>query len=715
MAIRRLVRGGLLVLAALAVMATFSNVARANDAPGDLASGSVDRGRIEAPRWVGTSYTPGTSGPVSLTLEWTGQGNLAFDVRRAADGQWLGSNKTDASPKELTVTLDAGVEYRIGVWAQSGQGDYVLSVAAPEPPDTNAPFSSGTVDSSRTVAPKWVPSTYFSPTGEDTTFTLTWSGDAQLSLDVRRISGNLWVGSDSQQTPSPKQLTVTLEAGVLYRIGVWSTSGSADFELTASTGATPPTSTSTTSTSSTSTSTSTTSSSTSTSTSTTSTTTTSTSTTSTTTTTTTAPPPPAADQPNIIVINLDDARPEVMEVLPNTVSWFGDQGTEYTNAFVTTPSCCPSRATLMTGQYVHNNGQVDQNTDLTDQDQTIQRYLKDAGYFTGHSGKFLHYVPLMTVAPHWDRWAYYKGGYEDVPFNIDGTFVRADVWSTTMTFDQAIDQLESFDTSDDDRPFYLHIAPTAPHSPFTPEPIYANAEVPAWNPAPSVAEADRSDKPPWVRYLNRTFEQGAETRTQQLRMMMSVDDQVERLMQRLVELGEGDNTIAIFTSDNGYMWSEHGRKGKFLPYKEAIHVPFFVRWPDQVAAGAQSDDLVSHVDILSTVLAAADVSPAHTVDGRDILAPSFARNDILSEYFEDPANNNFIPDWASLRNETRAYTEYRDTTTGALLFSEYYDLVADPYELTNLLADGDPNNDPDISADELALASARSCVGTTCP
>lgn len=418
--------------------------------------------------------------------------------------------------------------------------------------------------------------------------------------------------------------------------------------------------------------------------------------------------------PNIVIINLDDARFDVMDVLPKTVEWFGDEGITFENAFVSTPSCCPSRATLMTGQYVHNNGQVDQDTPLTDESISIQRYLSDAGYFTGHVGKYLHYYELMERAPYWDRWAYYRGGYENVPFNIDGEFVRSTKYSTVETFDLAIEQLESFDSADDDRPFYLHIAPVAPHRPYTPEPKFADAPVPTWDPSPAVAEADRSDKPRWVSFHDFGFAEGDAARTQQLRMLMSVDEQVDRFMSRLTELGEANDTVAIFTSDNGYLWSEHGRRGKFVPYVEAIKVPFLVRWPGVVEAGESRDELISHVDILSTVLAAAELAPAHPVDGRDILAPGFSRANIFTEYFLDPANNNGIPDWASVRNEERAFTQWFDAD-GRVIFEEYYDLIADPYELDNLLGNESAADDPDVGRDRALVQQAKTCVGRFCP
>ena len=132
-------------------------------------------------------------------------------------------------------------------------------------------------------------------------------------------------------------------------------------------------------------------------------------------------------------------------------------------------------------------------------------------------------------------------------FVIDGQFVQSDKYSTTEIFDQAIDQLESFDAQNDDRPFYLHIAPFTPHRPFDPEPQYANASVPAWDVPPSVGEADRTDKPNFVSFTNVTQEESADVRRQQLRMLMSVDDQMEKLIDRLTALGEADNTVFILS------------------------------------------------------------------------------------------------------------------------------------------------------------------------
>lgn len=426
-----------------------------------------------------------------------------------------------------------------------------------------------------------------------------------------------------------------------------------------------------------------------------------------------APPVEPPSPPNIVIINLDDARADAGIVLPKTLGWLADGGATYTNAYVSTPSCCPSRATLMTGQFVHNNGQVDQVTPLTDERDSIQRHLSDAGWFTAHSGKYLHYYDVTEIAPNWDRWTHYKGGYNNVLVNIDGDVGRSSVYSTTLTFDTAIEYAQDFTAADDDRPFYLHIAPVAPHRPLDPEPRYANAPVPAWNPPPSVGEADRSDKPPFVSFLNESEAESRRVREGQLRLLMSLDDQVDRFMRTLDQLGELDNTLVLFTSDNGYFWGEHGRTSKFLPYTEAVEVPLYVYWEGHIEPGSVNDDLVSHIDILPTVLTAAGVEWDHTVDGRDFLDPSFEREYLLTEYFLDESNANFISDWSSIRNEAHVYNEYYGTA-GEVIFREYYDLRSDPWELENQLA-----TNPEAVADEVArlaprLERYRNCVGSRC-
>jgi arylsulfatase A-like enzyme len=531
-------------------------------------------------------------------------------------------------------------------------------------------LSSGVADASGAQGPKWRRVDFTVPQSGQSTLRLSWTGTADMRFTVFNSATGQKLG-ENLTAANPKSVTLSLQAGVGYYSGVWAASGSGSYTYVLVQGTSP-------------------------------------------TTTTTTPPP--SGRPNVVVINTDDMRADMATALPKIRQWLADGGTTFRNGYVSTPSCCPSRASLMSGRYVHNNGQYQQQTLGFDLNLTIQRYLHDAGYLTGHAGKFLHWLDLSVEAPNFDRWTYFKGGYENVYMNFDGTVRRSQGYSTTIVFDRAIEYVNDFEGRDDARPFYLYLAPIAPHDPSIAEPKYASATVPAHQPDPSYMEADRTDKPSFVRNQNPTVAAVLATRTAMIRTLYTVDDQVDRLMRHLQATGELANTLVIFTSDNGYLLGEHKATSKFLPYRKAVEVPFLVRWPGRVPAGAVDDRLVTHVDIAPTILAATGVSQAHaTLDGRDILAGT-ARQRALTEYWNDPNNNPNIPTWASIRTAAYQYTEYYNSATPATVtFREYYNLQADPYQLVNLLADGVPANDPDTVPLSQTLQAARQCAGTSCP
>jgi arylsulfatase A-like enzyme len=530
-------------------------------------------------------------------------------------------------------------------------------------------LSSGVADASGAQGPKWRRVDFTVPQSGQSTLRLSWTGTADMRFTVFNSATGQKLG-ENLTAANPKSVTLSLQAGVGYYSGVWAASGSGSYTYVLVQGTSP--------------------------------------------TTTTTPPP--SGRPNVVVINTDDMRADMATALPKIRQWLADGGTTFRNGYVSTPSCCPSRASLMSGRYVHNNGQYQQQTLGFDLNLTIQRYLHDAGYLTGHAGKFLHWLDLSVEAPNFDRWTYFKGGYENVYMNFDGTVRRSQGYSTTIVFDRAIEYVNDFEGRDDARPFYLYLAPIAPHDPSIAEPKYASATVPAHQPDPSYMEADRTDKPSFVRNQNPTVAAVLATRTAMIRTLYTVDDQVDRLMRHLQATGELANTLVIFTSDNGYLLGEHKATSKFLPYRKAVEVPFLVRWPGRVPAGAVDDRLVTHVDIAPTILAATGVSQAHaTLDGRDILVGT-ARQRALTEYWNDPNNNPNIPTWASIRTAAYQYTEYYNSATPATVtFREYYNLQADPYQLVNLLADGVPANDPDTVPLSQTLQAARQCAGTSCP
>jgi arylsulfatase A-like enzyme len=430
-----------------------------------------------------------------------------------------------------------------------------------------------------------------------------------------------------------------------------------------------------------------------------------------------APPPSPPGGPNVIVINADDLRADnTAHVMTKIRNWFAAGGTEFPNGYASTPVCCPSRSNLFSGRYTHNHGNLNnQTTKNLDMDATIQSYLKKAGYQTGMAGKFLLDWSNSVRPPFFDMWALTKGNYVNVPFGTDQGSLTA-AYSTTEIRRQALRMLDRFEQNDS-RPFYLYLAPQAPHAPFTPEPKYAGANVGPCNPSPGVLETDKSDKPSWVRQYNTSQATGCADRQGQLRTMLSVDDMVDAVMNRLLQQGELDNTLVVFTSDNGYLWAEHGVREKFIAYTESIRVPFLVRWPGHVPAGFVDTRPVANVDIAPAILAAAGISPTlkYPFDGRPFLSATGLSTETRPEaYFEynKDANRPTFPSWRSIRTATVQYIEWYDTA-GAIVFREYYNVVSDPYQLTNLLSDGNPANNPDVSGFSARLAAYRTCKGTS--
>ncbi|MGH9000470.1 MAG: sulfatase family protein [Acidimicrobiia bacterium] len=422
-----------------------------------------------------------------------------------------------------------------------------------------------------------------------------------------------------------------------------------------------------------------------------------------------APAAPAAAPagPNVLVIVTDDERPEGLEVMPATRAFFAKGGTTFDPAYTTTPNCCPSRSSIFSGRYSHNHGvYTNRHTGDLDHAKTMQAELKGAGYQTGIAGKFLLYWDLQQPPPHFDHYAIVnETDYYGDRFAVDGERKKIDQYSTDYIRDRALEYLDRFE-ADDTRPWFMYLATQAPHDPFIPAERHQDAPVPPWEPGPAVEEEDRSDKPDWVATHGVRREEAAEERTAQLRTLMAVDEMVEAVTRRMAELGE-DDTLAVFTSDNGYFWGEHRNKSKALPYTPGIRVPLLVRWPGRVPAGAVDGRAAAGIDIAPTVRTAAGIPPSYTVDGMSLLGDE-RRGDLLTEFTKDPGWR--YPTWASLRDSARQYVEWYDDD-GSVVFRDYYDLVADPGQLENLLADGDPANDPDVRADSAKLAKARSCAG----
>ena len=426
-----------------------------------------------------------------------------------------------------------------------------------------------------------------------------------------------------------------------------------------------------------------------------------------------APPP---TRPNILVILTDDQRAGgTMTVMPKTVRLMGDGGTRYPNGVVTTPLCCPSRASIFSGRYVHNHGVGVGPTRVTlqeyDMDATIQAELSAAGYKTAIAGKFLN--GWQEDPPHFDKWvlfrALYTGeaGYGTSRFNLNGTDRTVDTYSTVYLQRKSADFLDYFERTDD-VPWFMQVSPYAPHAPAIPEDKYAEAAVPSWPGNPAQQEDDVSDKFGWVSKAAGSKEDARSFRKKQLRTLMSVDDLVARTFAKLDALDETEDTLVFFLSDNGWLWYEHRLNGKRFPYDQAVRVPFYVRWPGHVDGGAVDDRIVANIDIAPTVYEAASITPDYPVDGRSIFTSD--RSEILMEYLHYPAYGS-VPNWRALWTPTSTYIRYESEGKSR----EAY-VPGDPWQLANVYKDGIRHNSPSDQAErESALERYADCVGTACP
>lgn len=417
--------------------------------------------------------------------------------------------------------------------------------------------------------------------------------------------------------------------------------------------------------------------------------------------------------PNILIVLTDDQR-DGMRFLPEVRRFFGRGGTRFTRGFANTPLCCPARATLMTGQYPHNHG-VWSNKDWEklDQQQTLQNDLHAAGYRTAIFGKYLNHFPVETTPPPaFERFAVFRSGgtgtdsgyYSGGTWNVDGNVGTVDTYSSHFIEQQSAD----FIRAESDAPWFMLVSLPAPHNPFTPEPRYASAPVGRWRGNPAVREKNRSDKPPWMSEFDAGVRRGRTMRRKQLRALMSVDDVVGSLSSALGETGQAENTLAFFTTDNSFLWGEHGMLGKPSPYLPSIKVPFYARWPGRIPARNSARRLVSHIDITATAYEAAGVAPEHQLDGYSLLG-RHRRERLLTEMMV-PAKGQTIPPWSSLLTRSGDhYVEYRSGED--LSFQELYELKDDPWELRNVA----PRRLRKVAGLAALLSAVRACRASSCP
>jgi len=395
-------------------------------------------------------------------------------------------------------------------------------------------------------------------------------------------------------------------------------------------------------------------------------------------------------RPNFLIIITDDQRFDTMDFMPKTKRWIFDQGLSFKRAYVTTPLCCPSRASILTGMYAHKHG-VRLNEDQL-LEETFVTQLHESGYYTGFVGKYLNSWSGLP-RPEFDYWAARKAGhstYFDPQINLNGRWQTMPGYVTYVLRDLALAFFDSL--AGQQQPFLLFFSHTAPHAPLDPAPsdTLLYNDLPPHRP-PSYDEADVSDKPRWIQALPRLSRGAARSidqhRLRQLQCLHSVDQANDSLLATLARRGLLDNTVVFFLSDNGFHEGEHRLISKWFVYEEAIRVPFAVRYPPLITPRVEHR-LVANIDIAPTVLELAGLPIPAKIDGRSLTAlmrPGQPwREDLLIEGWPEQRGG---PLYAAIHTEHAVYVESQGDR------AEFYDLHNDPYQLNNQI------NSPEFAAE----------------
>lgn len=417
------------------------------------------------------------------------------------------------------------------------------------------------------------------------------------------------------------------------------------------------------------------------------------------------------NRPNIIFFLVDDQRYDILSMLdhpfietPN-IDKIAGQSVYFKEAFVTTSLCSPSRASLVTGQYAHKHDVIDNDSDLDPSTPTYPKELQKAGYTTGFVGKWHMGEASDTRRPGFDYWVSFEGQgkYINPKLNVDGERKNIEGHMSDVLTDLAVGYINEQATSDN--PFFLCLSHKAVHENFTPTKRHHKKYINEKIKLPySYDDTDENykGKPKWLREQRKSWH-GAERdyvnidrvegddleRLIQLyaECMLGVDDSLGKLVQTLEDLGELDNTVIIYMSDNGYLLGEHGLIDKRVMYEESIRVPAFLHWGAKIKEGRINDEFVLNIDVAPTILDIAGVEKPSSMHGTSFLPLALGENidwrqDFLYEYFVDHMAVQ-TPTIYGLRTKKYSYMTYH----GVWDTYELYDMVDDPTQSNNLLGD----------------------------
>ena len=400
----------------------------------------------------------------------------------------------------------------------------------------------------------------------------------------------------------------------------------------------------------------------------------------------------APPKPNFVFILIDDMRWDSFGYAghpfiktPN-IDRVAREGAQFTNAFVTTPLCSPSRGSFLTGQYVQIHGVIG-NTPaggpISHKLETFPKLLHASGYETGYFGKW-HMGTDASPRPGFDRWVSFRGQgvYNDPPLNIDGQEARETGYITDILSAHAAQFIEKPHT----KPFCAYIGHKAIHGPFTPAARHKDLYKTEPLKIASNSADDLKDKPA-LKEIKPGGGSGDELIRNQLRCIASIDDGVGKLLTALEKTKQLDNTVFVFASDNGYFWREHGLGDKRWAFDESIRIPLIIRYPKLLKPGTKIPALAANIDIAPTFLDLAGTPIPAQIQGKSLLpvlknSKAKVRTELFCEYFQE-ANFPKTPNWRAIRSGRYKYVHYPDLQ-GA---DEFYDLQKDPGEMKNIIAD----------------------------
>jgi arylsulfatase A-like enzyme len=436
----------------------------------------------------------------------------------------------------------------------------------------------------------------------------------------------------------------------------------------------------------------------------------------------------AEQRPNVVFILTDDQRWDTISLnersqikTPN-IDRLGNEGAYFRNAFCTTSLCSPSRASILSGLYGHSHGVLNNFTEYPNNLPSFPRALQSAGYTTGYIGKYHMGEENDEKRPGFDYFVTHKGQgkYWDTEFNVNGERQVLKGYYTHVVTDLAEKWIRRMARGD--KPFLLMLGHKAPHSFYFPELKYEHTfdNVDIQYPASAFKLAD---KPKW--FLDRLdtwhgiygplFEyrkQFPDRRPEAVKdfaamtraywgTILSVDDSVGRLYDTLKEIGQLDNTLIIFTADNGLLNGEHGMVDKRTMHEPSIRVPLVVRYPAVTQARSASegspqrprvvDQQVLTIDFAPSILHICGVAPLPTVHGASWkkLAQGDAAGWRTSWFYEYNYEKQFpyTPNVRGVRTDRYKYIHYPHGDGGPdRHLAELYDIKSDPDETTNLIS-----------------------------